>query len=80
MDNQNTDNLEAYDLYFKGLHRWHKQTKEEMKRACRYFEQAVQTDPHYVPAYVGLSDCYRLLGFWGALPPQKSCQKPRRLR
>ena len=73
--NKYTDNLEAYDLYFKGLHRWHKQTKEEMKRACRYFEQAVQTDPNYVPACVGLSDCYRLLGFWGALSPQEVMPK-----
>ncbi len=73
--NKYTDNLEAYDLYFKGLHRWHKQTKEEMKRACRYFEQAVQADPNYVPACVGLSDCYRLLGFWGALPPKEVMPK-----
>ena len=75
--NKHTDNLEAYNLYFKGLHRWHKQTKEEIKRACRYFEEAAQKDPNFAPAYVGISDCYRLLGWWGAWPPREAMQKAR---
>ena len=73
--NKYTDNLEAYTLYLKGLHRWHKQTKEEMKRACRYFEQAAQQDPNFAPAYVGISDCYRLIGWWGAGPPREVMHK-----
>ena len=70
-----TDNLEAYDSYLKGLHRWHKQTKEDMGRAIQNFEQAVTQDPNFAPAYVGISDCYRLLGWWGALPPREAMQK-----
>lgn len=72
---KHTDNLEAYDLYLKGLHRWHKQTKEDMSRAIQNFEQAVTKDPNFAPAYVGTSDCYRLLGWWGALPPGEAMQK-----
>ncbi len=73
--NKPTDNLEAYNLHFKGLNRWHKQTKEDLKRACKYFEQAIEEDPNFASAYVGLSDCHRLLGWWGVSPPQEAMHK-----
>ena len=72
---KHTDNLEAYDLYLKGLHRWHKQTTEDMNRAVQNFEQAITKDPNFAPAYVGISDCYRLQGWWGALPAREAMQK-----
>ena len=70
-----TDDLQAYNLYLKGLHGWHKQTKEDMKKAVRYFEQAAKKDPKFAPAYVGISDCYRLLGWWGAWTPGEAMQR-----
>ena len=73
--NTYTNDLEAYNFYLKGLHRWHKQTKEDMKSAVQNFEQAVKLDPKFAPAYVGVSDCYRLLGWWGAAPPQEAMGK-----
>ena len=74
---KHTANLKAYNLHLKGLNRWHKQTKQDLEMARGYFEQAIAKDPNFAAAHVGLSDCYRLLGWWGATPPREAMQKAR---
>jgi len=56
-----TENLEAYRLYLQGRYLWNKRTEEDLKRAIEYFEQAIEKDPNYAMAYVGLADCYLVL-------------------
>jgi len=53
-----TNNAEAYQLYLKGAY---SRNKLEFNKAIEYFEQAVQKDPWYALAYVGLSDSYTAL-------------------
>jgi len=72
---KSTSDLDAYDLHLRGLNRWHKQTNEDMMLACDYFEQAIAKDPNCAPSYVGLSDCHRLQGWWGAAPPREAMRK-----
>jgi tetratricopeptide (TPR) repeat protein len=43
--------------------------------ALREFEQAITEDPGFARAYVGVSDCYRLLEFWGVLSPNEARPK-----
>jgi tetratricopeptide (TPR) repeat protein len=43
-----------------------------MNTAAEYFQRAVQRDPQYAQAYVGLALAYQLLGSYEVLPPDKS--------
>jgi TolB-like protein/DNA-binding winged helix-turn-helix (wHTH) protein/Flp pilus assembly protein TadD len=58
-------NREAYELYLKGRYFWNKRNAEGFKKALDYFQQAVERDPGYAPAYAGLADTYSLLGAAG---------------
>ncbi|MCA1815361.1 MAG: winged helix-turn-helix domain-containing protein [Acidobacteria bacterium] len=68
---RHTENVEAYHAYLKGRYFWNKRTGEGVRKAVEYFQQAIEADPTYALAYVGLADCYASLGFYliGALPP-----------
>jgi TolB-like protein/Flp pilus assembly protein TadD len=48
----------AHEAYLKGLYYWNKRTPEGLKRAAQYFQQAIDKDPNYAPAYAGLSYTY----------------------
>ena len=53
---QDTTNAEAYQLYLKGRYFWNKRTEDGLQRGIRYFQEAVEADPHYALAHVGLAD------------------------
>lgn len=63
-----TQNTVAHQLYYKGRYHWNKRTAEELKIGISYFEQAIASDPNYALAYVGLADCYNILGGYGLAP------------
>jgi len=60
-----TDNVEAYHSYLKGRYCWNKRTDEDVRSAIEYFKKAIDSDPTYALAYIGLSDCYLILGSFG---------------
>jgi tetratricopeptide (TPR) repeat protein len=51
-----TTNLDAYELYLLGRHDWSSRGFERLKRAQKYFEDAVEQDPNFAMAWVGLAD------------------------
>ena len=55
----NTQNLEAYEAYLLGRERWRQRTAESLADAVRLFQRAIDLDPDYALAYVGLADAYR---------------------
>lgn len=55
-----TNNSEAYEEYLKGRYFWQKRTEEDLKKAIVSFEKAVQLDPNFADAYVGLADSHYL--------------------
>lgn len=63
-----TRDPEAYRLCLKGLYFWNRRMLKDVSRAVRYFEEAINLDPGYALAYVGLADCYISLVFLNALP------------
>jgi TolB-like protein/DNA-binding winged helix-turn-helix (wHTH) protein/Tfp pilus assembly protein PilF len=63
---------EAYEDYLRGRYFLARRTAEAMKTAADYFQRAVQRDPQYAQAYVGLSLAYQLLGSYDLLAPEKS--------
>lgn len=46
---------EAYDLYLRGRHAWAARSPAGLQRAVEYFERAVEKDPEFARAYVGLA-------------------------
>jgi adenylate cyclase len=67
-----TENLTAYDFYLRGLESWFRATDETNKeantQARQLFEKALELDPRYAEAYVGLSVTYFLDRFYGWNP------------
>lgn len=55
---------EVYDLYLKGRYFWNKRTPAAFQQAAEYFQQAIDKDPNYAPAYAGLADTYGLMSTW----------------
>ena len=69
-------NPEAYQLYLKGRYHANQTTLTELKKAIDYFQQAIEKDPSYAPAYAGIADAYTALGGgWLYLPPTDSFPK-----
>src|SRR5206468_213609 len=65
----------AYQLYLLGRYHSRKLTKEGFEKALEYFEQAINKDPAYAPAYVGVAVIYSELGLRGLMPPKEAQQK-----
>lgn len=51
----------AYELYLQGRYYWNVRTRENIQRAIDCFEQAIELDPTFALAYVGLADSYVLM-------------------
>ena len=67
-----TVNPEAHEAYLKGLYFYNQgsQTKSNWEVALRHFEDAVELDPDYALAYVGLANIYRQGGGWWITPEE----------
>jgi TolB-like protein len=53
-----TANGEAFRLYLLGRYEWNKRTKESLNKGIQYFLEAIEKDPNFALAYVGLADSY----------------------
>jgi TolB-like protein/Tfp pilus assembly protein PilF len=61
LEQKPTGSPESYSLYLKGRYFWNERTRDSVKKAIRYFEEAVRLDPNFALAYSGLADCYLIL-------------------
>jgi len=61
-------NLEAYTLFLKGRYFWNKFSEEALQTSIAYFGRAIEKDPRYALAYVGLAEAYGVLGV-NYMPP-----------
>ena len=64
-----TENLAAYEAYLLGRQRLARETAAALVEAVDYFQQAIELDPGFALAYVGLADSYADEGksFFGVL-------------
>ncbi len=53
---------EAYQFYLKGRYVANQATADGLNKSIEYFQQAIDKDPGYAMAYVGLADSYNWLG------------------
>ena len=67
-----TANADAFAAYLRGRHSWNKRTAQNVTRALRFFQQAIELDPTYAAAYGGMADCYIALGEYGDASPNES--------
>jgi len=70
-------NTEAYLLYLKGRYSWNKRTEAGFSKAIDYFNQAIEKDASYAPAYAGVADGYMLLAEYLTLPADTALPKAR---
>ena len=66
-----TENVEAYQLYLQGRHFMEKRTIEDLRRSLSYFQQAIDLDAKFAPAYSGIAYSYHLLVFYNGLTPEE---------
>jgi serine/threonine protein kinase/TolB-like protein/Tfp pilus assembly protein PilF len=53
---------DVYEAYLKGRYYWNQRTEGSLQRALQHFQQALDLDPTYAPAHVGMADAYNQLG------------------
>ena len=70
-----TSDPQAYQLYLKGLYYWEKRTPETLDKARDYFNQAIERDPVYALAYVGLADYYVAAPDYSPIPENVAAPK-----
>jgi TolB-like protein/Flp pilus assembly protein TadD len=61
-------NPDAYEAYLKGLYFWNKFTNPDFHKSVEYFQQAIEKDANYAPAYAGLAASYVNLVEFGEPP------------
>ena len=74
---RDASNPEAYQYYLRGRYYWNRRTGGGLKKAIEQFQQAVDKDPTYALAYVGLADCYSLLEQYAGTPSSEALPKAR---
>jgi TolB-like protein/DNA-binding winged helix-turn-helix (wHTH) protein/Tfp pilus assembly protein PilF len=56
----------VYEAYLKGQYFSSRFNNEkDLKKAVEYYQEAIQLDPQYAPAYAGLSEAYSKVEIWG---------------
>jgi TolB-like protein/Tfp pilus assembly protein PilF len=70
-----TENLKAFQYYIQGRTYSQRRTREDLLRAIRYYEKAIEEDKNYALAYAGLTEAYAVLGVRGYIAPIEGRRK-----
>jgi serine/threonine-protein kinase len=62
---RHTENQEAYHLYLRARHLWYSRSKGGLLRARQLLEEAIEKDPEYSLAYVGLAELFLVQSLYG---------------
>jgi TolB-like protein/predicted Zn-dependent protease len=62
LERRTTENPEAYRLYLQGRYFWNRRDSEGLDTAAAFFRKALDLDPNFALAWVGLADAYFLSG------------------
>jgi serine/threonine protein kinase/Tfp pilus assembly protein PilF len=76
-DHSRPVNPAAHEAYLRGLYHWNFHTGEELQKAIAEYQRALQIDPEYALAYVGLANVYNVLPFNGDAEPRTVFPKAR---
>jgi TolB-like protein/DNA-binding winged helix-turn-helix (wHTH) protein/Tfp pilus assembly protein PilF len=53
---------QAYELFLRGRHAWNRRDHAGLERSVEFFERAIEIDPDFALAHVGLADAWIVLG------------------
>lgn len=67
-----TADAEAYQFYVNGRFLRNRASEESLRQAIAQYEQAIERDPRFALAYVGLADSHAILGVFGAVAPDEA--------
>ena len=70
-----TKNIEAYNLYLRGMYHLNKRSADDIKTGLSYFEEASRQDTLHALSYAGISEAYVLLASQAALSPREAYPK-----
>lgn len=69
-----TTNPDAYQLYLKGKYYQSKYNEDNYRKAIDHYQQAIDLDPNYALAYLGMAEVYNNASDW-YLPPNVAMPK-----
>ena len=72
-----TDDIEAYNLYLKGIHSLRRITAKGFEEAIECFQLALQKDPNYALAYDGLASIEIISAYFANVPPHDGYPRAR---
>jgi serine/threonine-protein kinase len=58
---QETESVEAYQLYLQGRYHWQQRTEGSIRKSIELFERAIELDPEFARARSGLAAAYYVL-------------------
>jgi TolB-like protein/DNA-binding winged helix-turn-helix (wHTH) protein len=58
---------QVYDLCLMGRYFWNQRTAAGLSKSIELFQQAIDRDPAYAPAYAGLADAYVISPFYNSV-------------
>ena len=70
-----TESRQAYELYLLGRYQMTNRSSDDLQKAITAFDQALEVDPKFALAHVGLADAYVLLSLYSINPPKDSYSK-----
>jgi len=68
-------NPDAYEAYLKGQSHWYHLSREHLDAALGYFEAALQKEPNYARAYVGVANVWLERADAGFMQPRETIPK-----
>ncbi len=66
---------EAHEAFLRGKHFWNKRTGDDIKKALEYFKEAINIEPLYALAHVGIAESYVLLHQYTGVPSRETYPK-----
>jgi tetratricopeptide (TPR) repeat protein len=66
-----TEDMEAYDLYLKGIYYKNKVHPNDLKKGLEHLQKATERDPNFALAYVEIGNIYANFAFLGKLSPNE---------
>ena len=68
LEKKPTENTEAYTCFLRGRELFREETEGSVRQAIGLFEKAIELDPKFARAYVGLAECHQWLANYGHEP------------
>ena len=68
LEKKPTENTEAYTCFLQGRELFREETEASLRQALGLFEKAIELDPKFAKAYVGVAECHEWLASGGYEP------------